>query len=626
MAQASFEMEFRGKLFEKYSECQKYLIPRKVYYETIEDLKTMTKVSISKSRHQYYIFKKYDVLTCGDVEKLIKKKKSPEDHPVYYATIEDTYDIISKAHIATGHGGRDRMLKHLNQKYANITTEAVELFKSYCIVCQEKRKRPKTTGVVVKPILSREFNSRGQVDLIDMQSAPQGQFKWIMVYQCHLTKFVILRPLSSKRASEVAFQLLDIFLLFGAPAILQSDNGSEFTAQVITELKELWPQLIMVHGKPRHPQSQGSVERANGDIKDMLVAWMCDNNTQDWSVGLKFVQQQKNCAHHAGINQTPYKAMFGEDPKVGLTSSSLPPEILKTLQSEDDLRALESPSAINESPDINDSPLPHASNVTPLPPTITELSTSNDSPLPPASHATPQPPTTTEPVTSNDSPLPPASHATPQPPTTTEPSTSNDSPLPPASHATPLPTTITELSTSNNSPLISTTTEPLEQRLQEITNQRKRARDSQLKQAERMVKRSRIELKMAEVGDNVAVPIPLVDKGRGDPRNILGVVLDRDEHDMYKIAVKAGVLSTRYSRNQFDLCPQQLLNVSDVNTEHKITLRQALKSTATGGQGFFRCDCSKGKKQCQTNRCKCFKAKRLCNSKCHSSITCPNKN
>lgn len=86
-----------------------------------------------------------------------------------------------------------------------------------------------------------------------MQSLPQGQYKWIMVYQCHLTKFVILRSLTSKRAAEVAYQLLDIFLLFGAPAILKSDNGSEFTAQVITELKELWPQLV--HGKPRHLQS-----------------------------------------------------------------------------------------------------------------------------------------------------------------------------------------------------------------------------------------------------------------------------------------------------------------------------------------------------------------------------------
>ena len=101
-------------------------------------------------------------------EEVIKKRKSPKDHPVYYPTIEDTYNIIRKANIATGHCGHDRMLKHLGQKYANITTDAVELFYSYCVVCQEKRKCPKTTGVVVKPILSSEFNSRGQIDLVEM--------------------------------------------------------------------------------------------------------------------------------------------------------------------------------------------------------------------------------------------------------------------------------------------------------------------------------------------------------------------------------------------------------------------------------------------------------------------------
>ena len=65
---------------------------------------------------------------------------------------------------------------------------------------------------------------------------------------------------------------MDVFLLFGDPTVLQPDNGSEFTANIITELKQLWPNMKLVHGKPRHPQSQGSVERANGDIKDMLVA------------------------------------------------------------------------------------------------------------------------------------------------------------------------------------------------------------------------------------------------------------------------------------------------------------------------------------------------------------------
>src|ERR1043165_7601309 len=106
-----------------------------------------------------------------------------------------------------------------------------------------------------------------------------------------------------------------IFLLIGPLEILQSDNGSEFTASVITKLKELWTDLLMVHGKPRHPQSQGSVERLNCGIKDMLIAWLGDNNTSDWPVGLKFVQFSKNTSHHSGINQSPYLALFGGPPR-----------------------------------------------------------------------------------------------------------------------------------------------------------------------------------------------------------------------------------------------------------------------------------------------------------------------
>ena len=246
---------------------------------------------------------------------------------------------VMDPHLLTGHGGRDKMVKEVNKKYANVTQESMSLFKSLCVECHRKRKRPTTKGTVVRPIVSKDFNSRGQVDLIDMQSMKQGEFRWIMVYQDHLTKFCVLRPLISKRAAEVAYPLLDIFLLLGAPCILQSDNGSEFTARIIVELKELWPDLVLVHGKPRHPQSQGSVERANCDIKDMLVAWLGDNDTTDWTIGLKFVQFQKNASHHSGIKCSPFAALLGADAKMGLTSSSLPHEVLSKLQSEDDLLA-----------------------------------------------------------------------------------------------------------------------------------------------------------------------------------------------------------------------------------------------------------------------------------------------
>jgi len=286
-------------------------------------------------------------MQCGDLEKLVRKPDSSTTDVLYYVHLDDMYDIIKRAHISCGHGGRDKMMKAISTKYANITREVLELYKSLCMECAKKRKRATTKGVVVKPILTSDYGSRGQVDLIDMQSMKHGDKKWIMVYQDHFTKFCILRPLASKRAAEVAYQLTDIFLTIGAPSILQSDNGAEFTASVITELKDLWPDLLIVHGKPRHPQSQGSVERLNCDVKDMLIAWLGDNKSTNWPIGLKFVQFAKNASHHSAINQTPYEALFGSKPRVGLQSLPLPYEILEKLTSEDDLQAALSQISIN---------------------------------------------------------------------------------------------------------------------------------------------------------------------------------------------------------------------------------------------------------------------------------------
>ena len=261
MANASecdLESSFREELFKRYAEKKSVLLPKEQYNDIIREL-TAIDMSTKKSPHEYYLLKKYEVLKCGHVLKLIRRRNANED-PIYFVTLEETYDIIKHAHIATGHGGRDKMVKELSKKYANITHDAISFYKSMCIECQRKRKRPTTKGTVVRPILTKNFGSRSQVDLIDMQSMKQGKYQWIMVYQDHLTKFCVLRALTSKRSAEVAFQLFDVFLLLGAPEILQSDNGTEFTAKVIAELKLLWPDLVMVHGKPRHPQSQGSVE------------------------------------------------------------------------------------------------------------------------------------------------------------------------------------------------------------------------------------------------------------------------------------------------------------------------------------------------------------------------------
>ena len=95
--------------------------------------------------------------------------------------------------------------------------------------------------------------------------------------------------LRSKTATEVANSLFQIFFIFGVPYILQSDNGREFRNSLILAVKMMWPDMNLVHGRARHPQSQGSVERSNADIKKMLSGWMREKRSTNWSKGLKFV-------------------------------------------------------------------------------------------------------------------------------------------------------------------------------------------------------------------------------------------------------------------------------------------------------------------------------------------------
>lgn len=241
-----------------------------------------------KSQYDYYCRRNYELVKFNDESHVIAKRKDQKDVFIYIVPLEDFFSKLLEVHTLIGHGGRDKMIYHIKKKW-RIPRSVVSLFISCCVTCNLKRTAP-SKGVVVKPIITDGFNMRAQVDLVDFQSCPDGEYHWLMNYQDHATKFLQLRPLKSKHAANVAEELVKIFSIFGAPAILQSDNGREFVAAVIKELVDLWPNCKIVHSRPRHPQSQGSIERANGDVENMLRAWMIDNRSNNWSRGCYEVQ------------------------------------------------------------------------------------------------------------------------------------------------------------------------------------------------------------------------------------------------------------------------------------------------------------------------------------------------
>ena len=58
------------------------------------------------------------------------------------------------------------------------------MYLELCEKCGLKRSKQRK-GIVVKPIVSNDLNSRAQVDIIDMQSQADGDYKFILNYQDH---------------------------------------------------------------------------------------------------------------------------------------------------------------------------------------------------------------------------------------------------------------------------------------------------------------------------------------------------------------------------------------------------------------------------------------------------------
>ncbi len=113
------------------------------------------------------------------------------------------------------------------------------MIKNFIASYQLDRRHPAEPDDV-KPIISSTFNSRGQVDPINMKAYPEGKMKLIFDYQDRHEKMNYLHTMPKGEAKSIALELVPLFLIQGAPVILQSDNGRQFVAAIIDEMLKIW--------------------------------------------------------------------------------------------------------------------------------------------------------------------------------------------------------------------------------------------------------------------------------------------------------------------------------------------------------------------------------------------------
>ena len=105
--------------------------------------------------------------------------------------------------------------------------------------------------------------------------------KWILTAVCPYSNFLRAIPVPDKRATTAARALHDhVFLEFGFPAILQSDQGGEWTNAILQELTKLLS-IEHVFITSYRPRLNGSTERVHRWLNSALGIY-CEKNQQLW--------------------------------------------------------------------------------------------------------------------------------------------------------------------------------------------------------------------------------------------------------------------------------------------------------------------------------------------------------
>lgn len=229
-------------------------------------------------------------------------------------------EAVIESHLQVGHSSVKKTLEWLKGRcYWEGMTDSVQQTLESCLVCKSH------TGP--NPRFKHDIPSPGapfhvvSIDLVGPLPVAVGGHKYIVLAIDHLTKWVEATSMASASAKSTAsFLLRYIFSRHGSPDVLLSDNGLNFTSQVVTELSNLFG-TYQTFAAPYHPATNGAVERANGTLVSILRR-MASSDPLHWPMYLDGALLAYRISYHRIIKMSPFKALYGREPVI--PSSVLP--------------------------------------------------------------------------------------------------------------------------------------------------------------------------------------------------------------------------------------------------------------------------------------------------------------
>ena len=217
-------------------------------------------------------------------------------------------------HEDVGHPGRDRTIDLVRSRfYWPFMATDIEKFVAYRGRCI-RHKSPDPPRAPMKSILTKEPMELPAIDFLSLEKG-KGGFENILVVTDSFTKFSWAFPTRDQKATTVAKLLWEkIFINYGMPQRLHSDQGRDFEGKIIQSLCK-FAGIHKSRTSPYHPQGNGQTERFNKTLLSMLGTLDQDNKSRSPEY-LSPLVYAYNCTKHSTTGFPPFLLMFGREPRL----------------------------------------------------------------------------------------------------------------------------------------------------------------------------------------------------------------------------------------------------------------------------------------------------------------------
>ncbi|KAL0200588.1 hypothetical protein M9458_003775, partial [Cirrhinus mrigala] len=238
----------------------------------------------------------------GVVEQLILPKRLRET-------------VKTALHNDSGHLGFERTLQMIRERF--YWPRMFQDVKAWCEQCERCCLRKTPTVNVRAPLVSIHTSAPMELVCVDFLTLEKskGGMENVLIVTDHFSRYAQAYPTRDQKAGTVARVLWrNFFCRFGFPAKLHADQGRNFESAIVKELCKCTG-IAKTHTTPYHPQGNGTTERFNRTLMNMLGT-LEPHLKPRWHEHVDAMTHAYNCSRHDSTGYSPYYLMFGRHPRL----------------------------------------------------------------------------------------------------------------------------------------------------------------------------------------------------------------------------------------------------------------------------------------------------------------------